>query len=51
MEQTEPIDCCAYCKSTENVTFTSDPFQSEINGDDTEMFICAECYHDSLMDI
>lgn len=33
------------------VVFGPDPFQSEINGDDTPLWLCVSCYNDSAWEI
>ena len=45
------IVCC--CSNTEDnpVTKAPDPFQSEINDDDTEVWECRQCRDDSEMEI
>ncbi len=48
------MKCCSCgCSSTKEnpVTKDSDPYQSEINDDETEVWECANCRDDSAMDI
>jgi len=42
---------CATCGERKSCTYTSDPFDDEINGDDTPAWYCDECLHDSAMEI
>lgn len=47
---------CVGCGNTFSVTkgeitFDSDPYSSEINNDDTKVWECDGCRHNSLMDI
>ena len=35
----------------EDMIFGPDPFDSEINDDDTEVWLCESCHHESGMDI
>jgi len=43
-----PYACPDECR---RVSFTADPFQSEIRGDDTQHWLCSECVYDSYMEI
>jgi len=42
---------CEVCGTTEDVSFAPNPYQSDINGDDTEVWMCGNCRHESAMDI
>lgn len=42
---------CSRCSSTDNVTFDSDPYQSEIHGDETPVYLCERCRWESAWDI
>ena len=42
---------CISCGTTKNVTFGPDPYQSEINDDDTPVWMCDTCREESAMDI
>lgn len=42
---------CFQCGATEGVSFDSDPFASEIRGDDTPVWGCVDCRRESLMEI
>lgn len=33
------------------ISWTSDPFQEEIRGDFTKMWLCDDCYYNNFMDI
>jgi len=50
MEDDVEVSVCS-CGSTDNVTLTIDPFAAEIYGDMTEVWMCANCYYESSMDI
>lgn len=39
------------CGATEDVAFTADPYQEEINGDSTMYWICGTCWRESADDI
>ena len=48
------MKCCVCdCSNTKEnpVTKGPDPYQSEINGDETEVWECENCRDDSAMDI
>lgn len=41
-----------YCETPDSpVSFAPDPFQSEINGDDTPIWECERCRYESSRDI
>jgi len=41
-----------YCKTPyDDVTYEPDPFDEELNDDDTPVYQCKNCREDSLMDI
>lgn len=42
---------CCECGTTEDVTFEADPYAEEIGGDDTPVWECGECRHESAMSI
>jgi hypothetical protein len=42
---------CEYCGSTKNVKYCENPFDQEINDDDTEHWICDSCYQEAADDI
>lgn len=39
----EPEEC-SVCGGTENLIYGPDPFDSEILGDDTDVWLCETCY-------
>lgn len=49
-EECENIDS-DYRDCKGEVTFEPDPFRSEIHDDDTLVWMCESCRHESLMDI
>lgn len=44
-------DECEYCGSIENVKLQSNPYASEICGDDTEHTLCGDCVAEAAEDI
>lgn len=42
---------CHDCGETKECTWQPDPFAEEIRGDDTPHWQCADCAHESAMDI
>jgi hypothetical protein len=42
---------CEGCGGSNDVTFDSCPYASEINGDDTPYHLCAGCRYERAMDI
>ena len=42
---------CDTCGSTDNVQHIPHPYQSEINDDNTLVYICSDCYNDACDDI
>lgn len=45
---------CEHCGKEfprEELIHGPDPFQSEINGNETPTVLCKDCYHESMMDI
>ena len=42
---------CEMCGEREANYYGPDPYQAEINDDETEYWICQECYENSLWDI
>lgn len=42
---------CVDCGSTKNVTLGPCPYASEINDDNTELYLCGSCRHERAMDI
>jgi len=51
VKDAEPLDKCEFCGSTDGVTKSIDPYQHEMNDDDTEYFMCPDCYEDKLGNI
>jgi len=48
------IGPCNHCGGKflfEDMFYGADPFDSEINGDDTPMWLCSTCRHNSCMEI
>jgi hypothetical protein len=50
-EETKMDEQVCSCGSTEDVIWSVDPFQAEINEDYTEMWICGKCYEVSFWEI
>lgn len=50
LEKVEHRHYCEYCGKETNY-FGSDPYDSEINGDYTEHWICNDCYNNASMEI
>ncbi len=50
MTTQEEVEPCG-CGSTKDVVFGPDPYQSEIHGDDTPVWLCEDCYYELCMDI
>lgn len=50
-ENSKDNDTCERCGSTYRVTFEPDPYQHDINGDDTPVWECARCRSESAADI
>jgi hypothetical protein len=42
---------CGSCHRVKPCQFEPDPYAEEINGNKTPVWICRDCYHESLMDI
>lgn len=42
---------CESCGTTENVTFAPDPYDEDINGDDTPVHLCEHCREERAADI
>ena len=42
---------CDTCGDTVGVMYTVHPYQSEINNDDTMVYICRDCYNTACEDI
>ena len=42
---------CKSCGTTKDVIFGRDLYMSELYGDDTEVWMCGNCRHESEMDI
>lgn len=42
---------CEYCGSTKNVSYDINPYDDDINGDDTKHWICDDCFKDMADDI
>lgn len=52
MKQEETPAICPVCKKpSDNITYAPNPFASEINGDDTPVWMCEDCRYESAMDI
>jgi hypothetical protein len=49
--ETTKKEPCEACGSIKDVSFTADPYASEIHGDDTQYWLCADCCYNSAMDI
>lgn len=44
-------DKCESCGMTDNVTFAPDPYDEDINGDDTPVHLCENCREERAADI
>lgn len=45
---------CTACNAVfweDELLYGPNPFQEEINGDSTNVWLCADCHHEALMDI
>ena len=42
---------CCDCGGTENLEYGPDPFAEEIGGNETPVWECSACRHESAMDI
>jgi hypothetical protein len=42
---------CRHCGTVEDLQYTADPFDKEINDDDKPVWICPKCYEERLYDI
>lgn len=42
---------CPNCGNSTEILDEPDPFSYEINGDETEVVQCIDCYNESIMDI
>ena len=51
MEHIDFTPQCECCGSTINVTFSPDPYEQEINGDDTDVWECEACLRRNAEDI
>lgn len=47
----EDEESCEFCGSTKNVSYGTDPYAQDIDGDDTEHHICATCHNERAADI
>jgi hypothetical protein len=47
----EEHKCCSCGKVGDDVTYGSDPYAEEVNGDDTPVWECEECRYQSRLDI
>lgn len=43
--------CCRDCSTTKNVTVAPDPYQQDINGDETLVMLCSKCRQRLVDDI
>ncbi len=48
---TEAVVECSHCNKILPCTWMPDPFQSDVHGDETPMWICEDCAWQSNMDI
>lgn len=46
----EPAEPCQTCGSL-SASFGPDPYNSDVNDDDTPVWLCGECRHESAMDV
>lgn len=51
-ENGKPKCSRSYCETPyNNVTFAPDPFSSEINGDETPVWMCEQCRYERAMEV
>lgn len=41
--QNEAEEYCCYCGATTNLEYGPDPYNADIHGDITPVYLCAEC--------
>ena len=46
-----PSDGLCECCGSDGATFGAHPFASEIHGDETPVWMCADCRHQSMQDV
>lgn len=47
----DELERCEECGSTEDVKYRTDPYRSELYGDDSKRYICDSCYKISCEEI
>jgi hypothetical protein len=53
-EEPDELECsepCCHCGTTKNVSFGPDPYNSDVNNDDTPVWECENCRYESAQDI
>lgn len=51
MARKTPCEQCEQKFWKKDLVFGPDPFNSDVHGDDTPVWLCSDCHHESYMDI